>query len=80
MEEEKIVFVDENGSEFELQILFTYHSENFNKNYVVFFNQDNDELLAGVIDENGNVSDVETDEEYDEIDKQIDLYYEENDQ
>ncbi len=80
MGEEKIVFVDENGSEFELQILFTYHSENFNKNYVVFFNQDNDELLAGVIDENGNVSDVETDEEYDEIDKQIDLYYEENDQ
>ncbi len=80
MEEEKIVFVDENGSEFELQILFTYHSENFNKNYVVFFSQDNDELLAGVIDENGNVSDVETDEEYDEIDKQIDSYYEENDQ
>ncbi len=80
MKEEKIVFVDENGSEFELQILFTYHSENFNKNYVVFFNQDNDELLAGVIDEEGNVSDVETDEEYDEIDKQIDLYYEENDQ
>ncbi len=80
MEPEKIVFVDENGVQTELKILFTYHSDEKNKNYVVFFDENDDELLAGIIDEKGNVLDIETDEEYDEIEEQIDLFYEEQNQ
>lgn len=70
---DKIIFEDEDGTKTELTILLTYHSDTFNKDYVVFY-EENGDLVAGIVDENGNISDVETQEEYDELDEIIDEY------
>lgn len=70
---DKIIFEDENGTKTELTILLTYHSDTFNKDYVVFY-EENGDLVAGIVDENGNISDVEEQEEYDELDEIIDEY------
>ncbi len=70
---DKIIFEDENGTKTELTILLTYHSDTFNKDYVVFY-EENGDLVAGIVDENGNISDVEAQEEYDELDEIIDEY------
>ncbi len=70
---DKIIFEDENGTKTELTILLTYHSDTFNKDYVVFY-EENGDLVAGIVDENGNITDVEAQEEYDELDEIIDEY------
>ena len=70
---DKIIFEDENGTKTELTILLTYHSDTFNKDYVVFY-EENGDFVAGIVDENGNISDVEAQEEYDELDEIIDEY------
>ena len=36
---DKIIFEDENGTKTELTILLTYHSDTFNKDYVVFYEE-----------------------------------------
>jgi uncharacterized protein YrzB (UPF0473 family) len=67
-----IVMTDETGNQKELTIYFTYHSEKFNKDYVVLYDvNDPDSLIAGIYDNEGNISDIENDEEYDEIEEVI---------
>lgn len=74
-----IVMTDENGNQKELTIYFTYHSERFNKDFIVFYdNEDIDSLIAGEIDEDGNISDVSSDEEYDEIEEVIEDFQKNN--
>ena len=43
--EKKITVIDENGAEKEFLILFTYHSEEFEKDYVIFYEENNVEEL-----------------------------------
>ena len=70
-----IIVEDEEGNKKELTIYFTYHSEEFNKDYVIFYdNEDPENLLAAVADEEGNLSDIESDEEYDELDEIIEEF------
>ncbi len=71
--QDKIIFEDENGTKTELTILLTYHSDTFNKDYVVFY-ENNDDLVAGEVDQDGNIHDIQSDEEYDELDEIIDEY------
>jgi len=76
-ENNKIIFVDEQGQQTELNILFTYKSEERNREYVIFYSDLNpDELIAGYLDENNEILDIEEDEEYDELDKVIESYFE----
>lgn len=73
--EGKFVFEDENGNKKELDIFFTYHSDTFNKDYIVFIDPDDeDNLIAARYDENNNIYDIESDEEYDELDEVIEAY------
>lgn len=73
----KIIFVDDKGQQTELTILFTYKSEERNREYVIFYAESNpDELIAGYLDENNEILDIEEDEEYDELDKVIESYFE----
>ena len=37
MEDNKLTFIDENGNEVLCEILFTFHSDEFNKDYVLFY-------------------------------------------
>ena len=76
-ENNKIIFVDDKGQQTELTILFTYKSEERNREYVIFYAESNpDELIAGYLDENNEILDIEENEEYDELDKVIESYFE----
>ena len=75
---DKIVFEDDNGVKTELEIFLTYHSEKFNKDYIVFYKDESkEELVAGIIDENGDIQDIDSEEEYKELDEIIDEYQDE---
>ena len=72
----RFVFEDEKGEKKELEVYFTYHSDEFNKDFIVFFDpDDSDNLIACEYNEKTHeVFDIESDEEYDEIDKVIEAY------
>ena len=70
---------DENGNKKNLTIYFTYHSDNFNKDYVIFYDpEDQDSLLACSFDEDGNLFEIESEEEYKELDEIIDEFQDSN--
>lgn len=76
---DKIVFIDEQGRKTELNILFTYLSEERNRRYVFFYSDENpDEILAGYLGENDEILDIEDDEEYDELDEVLESFYQEH--
>lgn len=82
MNEEKfdtIEVEDENGNKKNLTIYFTYHSDNFDKDYVIFYDpEDQDSLLACSFDEEGNLFEIESEEEYKELDEIIDEFQDSN--
>lgn len=49
MKDNKLTFVDENGNEVLCEILFTFHSDEFNKDYVLFYPE-------GEVDEEGRIN------------------------
>lgn len=78
MEPNKLIVVDDEGREIEMEIMFTF-SEN-NKNYVVYFDpsdeDENTELYVSIYDDEGNLFPVETDEEWDMIDEVVGAFIE----
>ncbi|MGN1295111.1 MAG: hypothetical protein ACI4U5_01755 [Bacilli bacterium] len=72
----RFVFEDEKGEKKELEVYFTYHSDEFNKDFIVFFDPDDEDNLIACEynEETHEVFDIEKDEEYDEIDKVIEAY------
>lgn len=60
-----ILFLTKNdGTQMTFKVLFTYHSERFDKDYAVFYNEaDENHLLAYSYDENLTLSAVDTEEE-----------------
>lgn len=75
--EDAVALVDEHGNRKDLKIYFAYHSERFARDYVIFYDpEDPDQLLAGYADAEGNLSDIESDEEYDELDGVIEEFQE----
>ena len=73
--------IDEDGREKDLEILFTYHSEEFNKDYVVFFTDDEGEDLSAaayreIDDKNGELEEIESDEEWAMLDRVLENYME----
>lgn len=74
----KIVFTDDQGKITELNILFTYKSEERNKMYVLFYADENPtEIIAGYLGENDEIYDIEDDDEYDELEEVLKSYQEE---
>lgn len=88
MDEEKdiITITFEDGRESECEVLFTYHSDEFNKDYVVFSIEENDEVSAACYEPNeddeefGTLSDIETDAEWDMLDKLLESYDDEDEE
>lgn len=83
----QLTVIDAEGNEVLCNILFTFRSEEFNKNYVVFYpiesmNNDDEqiELSAASYVENedgtGTLSQIETDEEWEVIEDAIGQYEE----
>lgn len=75
--ERQLTFIDEDGNEILCEILFTFESKEFNKNYVLFYpvsgseDEDDIEVMAAsyIPNENGDgeLMPIETDEEWELI-------------
>lgn len=74
-----ILFITKNdGTQMTFKVLFTYHSEKFNKDYAVFYNEaDENHLLAYSYDENLTLSAVDTEEEGAELEAALRQFDEE---
>lgn len=85
--ENNITVVDENGNEQLCEILFTFDSEEFNKSYVLYYpisdNEDDEiEIHASSFvpsenNEDGELSPIETDEEWDMIEEMLNTFLDE---
>ena len=66
MEENKMYVIDDAGNEIEMEILFTFANEESGKNYVLFLNpqDDSDEVFVASYDEEGNLAEVTSEEEW----------------
>ena len=63
------------GTQMTFKVLFTYHSEKFNRDYVVFYNEkDENHLLAYAYDENVTLQAIETQEEAAELQQALDEF------
>lgn len=69
MEANKIQVIDDQGNEVEFEVLFTFDHED--KQYVLYFDPELEEpnVYASIYDEEGNLFDVETPEEWDMIEE-----------
>jgi uncharacterized protein YrzB (UPF0473 family) len=81
--ENQLTFIDEEGNEILCQILFTFHSDDFKKDYVLFYpvGQEESEEQIDVMaasytaeEENGSLSPVETDEEWEMIEDMLEKF------
>ena len=76
MSENSIFITDENGKEIEMKIYLTFEAND--KKYVVVYSQDNeDELFSFVYDEEGNLYQIESDEELQMVDEVVGAYEQE---
>lgn len=85
MKENKFVLLDEKGQEKEYDVLFTFESEETNKNYIVYTDNSLDEtgnvqVFASVYnpeDENTRLEPIETEKEWKVIETILDTLQEE---
>lgn len=84
--ENTLTLVDEKGNETLCEILFTFHSETFNKDYVVFAvpgdeeSEEQEVSAASYVEKDGNVGDlheIETDEEWAEVEEMLGSFLDE---
>ncbi|MBR0294581.1 MAG: DUF1292 domain-containing protein [Bacilli bacterium] len=78
LEDNKIVVVDEDGNEdiIDIEILFTYHHDERNKDYVVFIEEgDEENAIAMIINEDNSLEEIVDDEEFDEILEVYDAFF-----
>lgn len=76
MSDNSIFITDDNGKEIEMKIYLTFDAND--KKYVVVYSQDNeDELYSFVYDDNGNLYQIESDEEMQMVDEVIGAYEQE---
>jgi uncharacterized protein YrzB (UPF0473 family) len=81
LQDNQMIVTDQDGNESVCEILFTHEHEG--KNYVVFEFVDTHEVSAaryvpGESDDEGAFEDIETEEEWDMLDKVLQSYYDDN--
>lgn len=79
LESNSLFVKDEDGTEKEMEILFTFEDEEHHKNYVIFCDpQANDEeVFASAYDDEGNLLPVETEAEWNMIEEVLGAFQEE---
>lgn len=82
MDERNITITLDDGRELLCEILFTYFSEEFRKNYVVFKVKATGEISAACFTEQdaktGDISKVETEEEWELLEDLLQDYFDQN--
>lgn len=84
MEDNKLTFIDENGNEVLCEILFTVHSDEFEKDYVLFYplgEEDEDgniDVMAASFveteDGQGELEEITTEEEWKFVEEALEAY------
>ncbi len=81
MVDSKTMYVeDANGKEVAMEILFTFDNDQTGKQYVVFKDPNNEdgEVFASCYDDEGNLTPIETDEEWSMVEEVLGAFIEEN--
>ena len=78
MDNKYLYVTTDDGRELKFRILFTYHSDNFEKDYVAFYDEkDEENVLVCSYDEEHNLYEIEDEEEFKELDEVLQAYDEE---
>ena len=75
-----VLFVTTNdGRQLTFKVLFTYHSEDFEKDYVFFYEEnDEDNIIVYSYDDSNTLHEIEDEEEFKELDEVLQAYDEEH--
>ena len=77
--ENVIIIETDNGQKVEFRVLFTYHSEEYSKDYIFIYEEKNpDNLLVYSYDEDHNIYEIEDDEEFKELEEVLQAYEDEH--
>lgn len=78
-EEKQITIEDEQGNKHLMQILFTYEHPERKKKYVFLYETDTpEEIIAMEYNDDGELFEIETDEEYEEVEEVFNAFNDEN--
>ena len=73
-----LLFTMKDGTQLTFKVLFTFHSQRFNKDYAIFYNEaDEKQIIVYSFTEDNVLSLVKTEEEYEEIDRALDAFAQE---
>ncbi len=83
MEDKTLRVIDEEGNEFDYEIVLTFHSDETNKSYVVYKEPgDSEEVFAASYDESetegGDLKPIENEAEWDMIEEVLNSFLEDN--
>ena len=79
MDEKQITIIDEKGNQKVMEILFTYEHEERKKKYVFLYEKNNpDEVMAMEYNDNGELFEIESEEEYEEVEEVFNAFNEDN--
>lgn len=79
IDEKEITVEDSEGNRHVMEILFTYENEERNKKYVFLHEKGNDEeIIAMEYTDDGELLEIESDEEYDEVEEVFNAFNEEH--
>lgn len=78
-DEKQITIRDEEGNEHLMEILFTYEHDERGKKYVFLYNKETPEdVICMEYNDKGELFEVESDEEYEEVEEVFNAFMEEN--
>jgi len=70
-----LVVIEEDGTEKEMTILFTFDSEDYKKSYVLFYDEaDEEEIIAASYDDKGNLFEVEDEQEWQMVNEMLEMF------
>lgn len=74
----KMIYIDEDGTEKEMTVLFTFDAPDKQKMYVLFQdpNDDESQVFAMEYDDAGNLSPIETDDEWEMVEEMLEMFEE----
>ena len=79
LDEKEITIIDDNGNQKVMEILFTYEHEERKKKYVFLYEKNNpDEVIAMEYNDNGELFEIESEEEYEEVEEVFNAFNDEN--
>ena len=79
MDEKQITIMDEEGNQHVMEILFTYEHPERKKKYVFLYEKNNpDEVMAMEYNDNGELFEIESEEESEEVEEVFNAFNEDN--